>query len=81
MDICCDVFGRNALGPFIFSAFEDSSKQVSSIAGKDIICNPPYGKILMFKLLLDEAFRMNNDTRAYFIVPLKESGPKNDWIR
>ena len=54
---------------------------MAGIAGKDIVCNPPYEKILMFKLLLDKAFELDKATRALFIVPLKESGPANDWIR
>jgi hypothetical protein len=75
VDTCCDMLGHNALAPLIYSAFENSTQQVKSLAGKDLICNPPYGKIPMFYYLLDAAFKMDDKTRAYFIVPYKVSGP------
>lgn len=56
-----------------------------SIAGKDIVCNPPYEKITMFKMLLEAAYDIDNTTRAYFIVPLKGANNAEDvrnvWLK
>lgn len=76
IDMCCNSIGSNSCAPFFYCAQADGLKQARSIAGKDVLCNPPYDLCLEFYQMLIDAYKTNDCTRALLIVPVR---PTKDY--
>ena len=72
IDLCCSVTGGNACAPLYYDAMSDALKQAKSIAGMDVIVNPVFDLCLEYFNLLIEAYNLDHNTRAIFVVPVRK---------
>ena len=61
--------GLNALAPLFYDASQDATLQTEVIAGKDLVCNPPFDRVQDFIALVERAYANNAATRCIFIAP------------
>ena len=71
LDLCCDELGINARAPLYYCARSNALKQLHYIAGKEVICNPPFQLILAFGKLLNDAHAADAGTKAIFVIPYR----------
>ena len=67
IDCCCDLLGSNSLGPFYYSALEDSRKQ--NLEGLPFMMNPPFKNAKSFVEMCEAAYRRDTGTAPILIMP------------
>ena len=75
IDMCCGILGQNSLCPFYYDALSDATRQARSLAGHRLLCNPVYDRCEEFIATLRDAHRIDPDTKAIFVCPVRLTQP------